>query len=187
MPFKRWLPTFLGFPLGGLLAYVTVGSLDGPLTAAAGGLLAGAVIGGAQWVALRPRGISRRWIGVTSVAMAAGTAVAAAVTGAGTDLGDLMLTGLVAGGAVGAAQATLLPGEGRVAAAWTAVTAASWPLGWLATWAVIGLNADMGFHVFGASGALVVTVLTGLALRRILAAPAASTGTAVRPFAAAVA
>jgi hypothetical protein len=57
------------------------------------------------------------------------------------------------------------------------VTAASWPLGWLATWAVVGINADLGFFVFGASGALVVTVLTGLALRRILGA----TKGAVRP------
>jgi hypothetical protein len=50
------------------------------------------------------------------------------------------------------------------------VTAASWPLGWLATWAVVGINADLRFFVFGASGALLVTVLTGLALRRMLGA-----------------
>jgi hypothetical protein len=182
MTFKRWLPTFLAFPLGGLLAIQTVGSLDDPLSAAAGGLLAGAVIGAGQWLALRSRGIGRRWAAYTAAAMAAGTALAAAVTGAGTELADLMLTGLVAGAAVGAAQSTLL-GRGRlVAAAWTAVTAASWPLGWLATWAVVGLNAERGFYVFGASGALLVTVLTGLTLRRMLAAPRETSG-AVRPAA----
>ena len=70
MTFKRWLPTFLAFPLGGLLAIETVGSLDGPLAAAAGGLLAGAVIGGGQWLARCARAASvaagwptrvRRW------------------------------------------------------------------------------------------------------------------------------
>ena len=61
---------------------------------------------------------------------------------------------------------------------------ASWPLGWLATWAVVGVNADMGFSVFGASGALLVTALTGLALRPLLAAPGA-TGDVLRPASAA--
>jgi len=174
MNFKRWLPTLLAFPLGGFLAFETLGSLEGPLTAAAGGLLAGAVIGAGQWLALRPQGIGRRWIAATGAAMAAGSALAAAATGAGTALEDLMLAGLIAGAAVGAAQSTLLAPAGLARTAWTAVTAASWPLGWLATWAVVGLNADLGFYVFGSSGALLVTVLTGLALRRILALPGAT-------------
>ena len=171
MTFKRWLPTFLGFPLGGFLAIGAVGSLDDPLTAAAGGLLAGAVIGAAQWLALRPSGIGRRWVGYTAGAMAAGSALAAAATGAGTELGDLMLSGLVTGAAVGAAQSTLLTSTRLVAAAWTALTAASWSLAWLVSWSVIGVNADQGFYVFGSSGALLATVVTGLALRTLHAAP----------------
>jgi hypothetical protein len=159
MPFMRWLPTFLGFPLGGLLAIETVGSLHDPLSAAAGGLVAGAVIGAAQWLALRPR-VGRRWIGYTAAAMAAGSALSAAVTGSGTELADVMLTGLVTGAAVGAAQAQLL---GR--ATWIVVTAAAWTLGWLATWLTI-VDIERGYAVFGSSGAILVTVLTGLALRR---------------------
>jgi hypothetical protein len=170
MTFKRWLPTFFAFPVGGYLAVTALGSLDDPVTAAAGGLLAGAVIGAAQWLALRPRGIGRRWIGYTAAAMGAGTALAAAATGAGTDLADLMLTGLIAGTAVGAAQSTLLAPSRRAAAAWSAITGASWAGAWLVTWTVIGVNADQGFYVFGASGALVATALTGLALRRLAVA-----------------
>jgi hypothetical protein len=162
MNFMRWLPTFLAFPAGGLLAMGVVGSLDGPVSAAAGGLLAGAVIGGAQWLAL---GTTKRWIGLTSGAMAAGTAVAAVVTGAGTELADLMVTGLIAGAAVGAAQGTILAeGRSAIVAGWSAITAASWSLAWLVTYAVVGVNADQGFFVFGSSGALVATVITGLAL-----------------------
>ena len=161
MTLKRWLPTFLAFPIGGLLAFETVGSATGPATAAAGGLLAGAVIGAGQWLALRHEGVDRRWPLVTAVAMAAGSALAATITGAGTEVSDLVLTGAVSGAAVGAAQAALL---GRTQ--WAAVTAASWALAWLTSAGVLAQQADEGFVVFGSSGALVATVLTGLALRR---------------------
>jgi hypothetical protein len=164
MNFKRWLPTFLAFPIGGFLAMETVGSLHDPVSAAAGGLLAGAVIGAGQWLALRSSGIGRRWIAYTSAAMGAGAALATAVTGAGTELADVTLLGLVTGATVGAAQAGLLP-RGR--ATWTAVSAAGWALAWPTSATIIDI--DRAFHVFGSSGALVVTLLTGLTLRHLLA------------------
>jgi len=167
MTLKRWLPTFLAFPIGGWLAIETVGSSADPLSAAAGGLLAGAVIGGAQRLALRA---GRRWIAVTAAATAAGAALSAVVTGSGTGLSDVMLAGLATGAAVGAAQAPLLGYGGRAAAAWTAVTAGAWSLGWLVTWNVI-VDADRGHHMFGSSGALVATLITGLALRGLAHAP----------------
>jgi hypothetical protein len=174
MNFKRWLPTFLGFPIGGYIATQIVGSLHDPVSAAAGGLVAGAIIGGGQWLALRSRGMTRRWVGYTAAAMAAGSALAATLTGAGTDVTDVMLWGLVTGAAVGAAQSALLARELRVTVAWTAVTAAGWSLGWLVTSQVI-VDIERGHHVFGSSGALLVTVLTGLALRHLAAArPAAA-------------
>jgi hypothetical protein len=179
MRFMRWLPTFLAFPAGGLLTMATVGSLDGPVSGAVGGLIAGAVIGAAQWLAL---GTTKRWIAYTAGAMSVGTALAAAVTGAGTELADLIVTGLIAGTAVGAAQGTILAASAArspradrarsrgLVAAWAAVTAASWALAWLVTYTVVGVNADQGFFVFGSSGALVATVITGLALRTRVAA-----------------
>jgi hypothetical protein len=153
MTFKRWLPTFLAFPIGGYLAVHTVGSVDGPLTAFAGGLVAGAIIGAAQWFALRT--VSRRWIGYTAAAMAAGGALAAALDT------NVVVGGLVTGAAIGAAQAGLLE-RGRLL--WAAVTAGAWGLGWLITSNVI-VDLERGYTVFGASGALVATLLTGLALR----------------------
>jgi hypothetical protein len=161
MTLKRWLPTFLAFPLGGLLAFETVGSVTNAGTAAAAGLLAGAVIGAGQWLALRNEGVDHRWPLATAAAMAAGSALAVAATGGGTDTTDLVLTGAVAGSVVGVAQAALL---GR--ANWAVVTAASWALAWLISAGVLAQQADEGFVVFGSSGALVATVLTGLALRR---------------------
>jgi hypothetical protein len=170
MTLKRWLSTFLAFPLGGLLAIEAVGSRVDPASAAAGGLIAGAVIGIGQWLALRPSGIGPRWAAYTAGAMAGGTALAAAVTGAGTEVADLTVDGAITGAAVGAAQSALLRRAGTAHVAWAAVTAATWALGWLVTGTVI-VDAERGHHAFGSSGALLVTVLTGLALRRILAAP----------------
>jgi hypothetical protein len=161
MTLKRWLPTFLAFPIGGLLAFETVGSVTNAGTAAAAGLLAGAVIGTGQWLALRNHGIDGRWPLVTAAAMAAGSALAAAATHSGTDVTDLVLTGAVTGTAVGMAQAGLL-GQTQ----WAAVTAASWALAWLISAGVLAQQAHEGFVVFGSSGALIATVLTGLALRR---------------------
>ena len=167
MSFKRWLPTFLGFPLGGLLAIQTVGSIDSPLSAAAAGALAGAVIGAAQWLALRSSGIRALWIAVTSAALAAGSALTNVVTDAGTDGGELAVGGLIAGAAIGSAQGLVLDRGPKTAAVWTAVVSGSWCLGWLTTWA-IGVDVERGYAVFGSSGAVVVTLLTGLALRRLL-------------------
>ncbi len=42
------------------------------------------------------------------------------------------------------------------------------------------VDAERGHHVFGASGALLVTLLTGLALRHLLGAPAAPSPAAAR-------
>jgi Fe2+ transport system protein FeoA len=160
MTLTRWIPSFLAFPLGGWLAIALIGSMERPIAAAAGGLLTGAVLGAAQWLALQPTHVGRRWIVATAAAMSAGSALAAAVTGGGTEVADLMLFGLIAGTTVGAAQAALL---GRPE--WVAVTGASWALGWLAT-ASIGVDVERGYIVFGASGAILVTLLTGLALIR---------------------
>jgi hypothetical protein len=175
MTFKRWLPTFAAFPIGGYLAFATVGSLDDPLSAAVGGLLTGAVIGAGQWLALRPRGIGRRWVAYTAAAMAGGSALAATVTGAGTDLADVVLLGLATGAAVGVAQSTLLASGWRAAVAWTAVSAAGWSLAWPVSAAIIDI--ERGYYVFGSSGALLVTVITGLALRRMAASEVAAPNT----------
>jgi hypothetical protein len=51
--FLWWILAFLGFPLGGLLALVLVGSVEGAVSEARGRALAGAVVGVAQWVVRR--------------------------------------------------------------------------------------------------------------------------------------
>jgi hypothetical protein len=154
----------VGFPIGGLIANVVVGRIDSVGSALAGGLLAGAVIGFAQWLALR-RLVTWAWIAATSAGMAVGLAVGAAVVDYGVERIDLVVMGAATGAAVGALQAAVLARR-RVpgAAWWAAANAPAWALGWLVTSTVISSNVDEQFAVFGASGALVFALLTGAVL-----------------------
>jgi hypothetical protein len=183
MSFLRWAPTFLGVPVGGWLAFQVAGSITGPLTAALAGVIAGAVIGGAQWLALgRVAGWS--WLAATLLGMGADSSLAAVATGAETTTPALVISGLVTGAVVGAAQGFALRRGLRVTALWAATVSISWALGWLVTANVI-VDAENGYVAFGSSGALVATALTGLVLRRMLGPVVprrgAGTGSAAAP------
>ncbi len=133
-------------------------------TALAGGLIAGAIIGAAQWFALQ-RLVSLFWIPATSVGMAVGLSVGAALVDYGSSRGDLVLMGAVTGLGVGGLQAIELSRRGISAAYWWAVAnPPAWALGWLVTSYVISGNADEQFTNFGAAGALVFGLLTWLVL-----------------------
>src|SRR5215210_522896 len=93
---------FLGFPIGGQLALVLVGSMDGAFSGALGGALAGAVLGTAQWLVLRRYSrVGPEWVLATALGLAIGAAVGAVLTGAGTGIGDLLIIGVSTGVAVG--------------------------------------------------------------------------------------
>ena len=109
--FLWWMLAFLGFPLGGFLALVAVGSMEGVASGALGGVLAGAVIGAAQWLVLRRYlRVGPQWVLVTALGVALGDALGALLTGAGTGIGALLITGLATGVAVGLLQWGLLAG-----------------------------------------------------------------------------
>jgi hypothetical protein len=159
----RWTISFLGFPLGGLAAWLLTGPVTDATSALAGGLLTGAVLGAAQAWALRTgRRLGLAWTGATAVGLAVGLASGAALVGFSTTLPDLALQGAVSGAAVGLAQAALLwRRTGPPALAWPAYLAAAWALGWGVT-TLAGIGVEEQFTVFGASGALVVALLTSV-------------------------
>jgi hypothetical protein len=168
-PIWAWpLAVIVGFPIGGLIANVIVGPVDSVGPAIAGGLIAGAVIGAAQWVALR-RLVTWIWIAATSVGMAAGLTIGAAVVDYGTSRGDVVVMGAVTGLGVGGLQAIVLARQ-RIAGAawWAAANPPAWALAWLVSSYVLSSNVDEQFTNFGASGAIVFGVLTGLLLRSLL-------------------
>src|SRR3954452_20473516 len=87
----RWawpVAILVGFPIGGYAANIIVGKIDGVGAALAGGLIAGAIIGAAQWLALRSL-VPWVWLVATSVGMAAGLTAGAALVDYGISRGDL--------------------------------------------------------------------------------------------------
>ena len=166
--FVWWMLAFLGFPIGGLLALVLVGSVDGGVSGALGGALVGAVVGTAQWLVLRRYlMVGPEWVLATALGLAIGDAVGALLTGAGTGIGDLLITGVATGVAVGCLQWAILRRRLRDAFLWVPVVAVAWPVGWTVTWA-FGIDVERGYYVFGASGALVFAAITGAAMLLML-------------------
>jgi hypothetical protein len=143
------------------------------------GLIAGAIIGAAEWFALR-RWVSWLWIPATTVGMALGLTVGAALVDYGITRGDLVLMGAATGLGVGIMQALVLARQRISGSLWWAVAnPPAWAVGWLVSSYVIARNIDERFPNFGASGALVFGLLTWLLLVMLIKAPAAD----VRPTA----
>jgi hypothetical protein len=158
------LAAVLGFPIGGYAANIVVGAVDSVGAAIAGGLIAGAVIGAAQWLALR-QFVPWLWIAATSLGMGVGLAVGAAVVDYGIDRGELMLMGAITGLAAGGLQALVLARQGFTGAAWwVAANPPTWAVAWLVSSYVISANIDERFTNFGASGTLLYALVTGLLL-----------------------
>lgn len=111
--------------------------------------------------------VSARWLLVTALGSAAGVALGTTVIGGSTDRGGLIALGLVAGGVVGAAQAPILSAVPSAQVLWTLVTAGAWGLGW-ATTTAFGIEVERGYYTFGATGAVVATLLTGAALQAVV-------------------
>lgn len=164
-----WLPTFLGFPIGGLIASLLIGPVQTPLTALMGGAVAGTYIGLAQWLALRRLyGMTWLWSLASSLGMAVGLALGVSLVGTETGTLDLLTRGLITGLGVGAAQAYLLRKLVPIWL-WTLTVSILWALAWPITKLVIVDSIENNYTVFGASGALFFTVLSGLILSRTAA------------------
>jgi hypothetical protein len=159
----RWMVTFIGFPLGGLVAELVAGPVDSSRAALVGGLITGLFVGLAQWWGIGRGGPAvRQWIAATAIALMVGLGVGATAVGFSTSLHALVIQGAICGLAVGAAQAFVLRARlGRPALAWPPALAAIWAIGWAVT-TLFGVQVDQQFTVFGSSGALVVTALTAV-------------------------
>lgn len=176
-----WMAGFISFPVAGLLGRAVSGPVNDITAALAGGAITGAVLGAGQWLASRGRlGAPGAWIGASAAGYGVGLAAGAAAVDFGTGLGDLAVMGAVSGLALGGAQALVLARtHRRLARAWLAAMPALLALGWTLT-SLAGVDVERQYTVFGASGAVVVTALTGLLIARLT-----SPGTISAPSAAA--
>jgi hypothetical protein len=172
---RMWLwpvAILVSFPIGGLIADLVVDGVDSVGAALAGGLIAGAIIGAAEWFALR-QWVSWLWTLATGVGMAAGLTAGAALVDYGIDRGDLLLMGAVTGVGGGVFQALVLARHRIPGVVWWAVAnPPGWALGWFVTSYVITANVDERFPVFGLSGAVVFALLTWLLLAALFRAAA---------------
>ncbi len=163
-PLIRWSLGFLSFPVAGLVGTAVAGPVASPLAALVGGAATGLVLGAGQ--SLAGRFDPRRWVPATAAGTAVGLALGAAAVGYGTSLPQLALMGAITGVPLGAAQALALPAGTRHRWAWAAALPALWALGWTVT-TLAGVDVERQYTTFGATGALVATVLSGLLLGRL--------------------
>ena len=158
----RWIVTFAGFPAGGFTAMLLVGPVDSVITALAGGLITGTILGAAQAWGLGRSGPGADPLGRRDRRRPDGRPRHRRhPVGFGTSLAALVVQGAICGLAVGTAQALALARRlGRIALAWPAG-----PGGHLGP--RLGGHLRRGhrrsneqFTVFGSSGAVAVTALT---------------------------
>jgi hypothetical protein len=155
-----WCASFLGFPIGGTIARAVVGPIDETWVAFAAGAIAGIAIGAAQWLVLRMIGIDARWIVLTAAGLGVGLGIGVVLLDYGTSVGDLAMLGAFSGLGVGAAQWVQLRQHIKASLIWIPAMAVLWAAGWAVTTS-IGVDVDLRWAVFGASGAITVTVLSG--------------------------
>jgi len=173
-----WTAGFLAFPIAGVAGTAAGGRVDSPLSALIGGAVAGLVIGTAQ-VLLSGRRLSPyRWIPATAIGMGIGLLLGAATVGYRTSLSSLAMMGAVTGLVLGIAQMAALPDGTRHRWAWAAALPALWALGWTVT-TFIGIDVEKQHTIFGMSGAVTFTALSGLLLLTLV--PTTAAGGSSRP------
>jgi len=175
-PFLRnllmWMLSFLIIPIAGYIGTFIVGRIDSLLAALIGGAFVGLAVGAVQALVSRRRLSLLTWTIASTIGTSVGVAVGTLAVGYQTSLGSLAVAGLITGITVGIAQTFALPAATRFRWLWLPVTAALWPLAWTVT-TLAGIHVEQQFIIFGASGAIVYTVLAGLVLQLLLPRPAA--------------
>jgi len=171
-PWLVWTVGFVSFPIAGLVGSAVGGRVDSPFAALIGGLATGAVIGLGQGLASSRRLPLVRWILATAVGMGLGLLLGATAVGFGTALSDLAVMGAITGLLLGVAQGLVLPGTVRSRLIWAAAMPLLWALGWTVSTA-IGIDVEQQFTIFGASGAITFSALSGALLHLLV--PARST------------
>jgi len=167
-PGWSWVAVAFAFPIAGYVGWKIGGPVDTVAAAFIGGGITAAGLAAVQWWAAKGTlGRPASWIGSGAAGYAVGLAAGAALVGYDTDLGSLVLMGLISGLPLGIAQGWVLARQDRrrLAAAWAAAMPILFGLGWIPSTA-IGVSVDEQFTVFGAAGAVLFMVLSGLLVAR---------------------
>jgi hypothetical protein len=131
------------------------------------GLITGAVIGAGQCLASRGRLRLVPWVLATALGMGLGLLLGATAVGFQTSLADVAVMGALTGAVLGVAQAVALPAQTRRRWLWAAAMPPLWALGWMIT-TLAGIPVEEQITIFGASGAVTFSALSGLLLYGLL-------------------
>jgi len=172
-----WTAGFLAFPIAGVAGRAVAGRVDSPTAALVAGLVTGGVIGTGQWLVSRGRLRPLPWILATALGMGVGLLLGATMVGFRTSLADLAVMGALTGAMLGVAQTLALPDQTRRRWWWAVAMPLLWALGWIVT-TLAGIPVAEQFTIFGASGAVTFSALSGLLLHGILPVRSAPAGTA---------
>jgi hypothetical protein len=162
-----WTAGFLAFPIAGVAGRLVAGRVDSPTAALVAGLVTGAVIGAGQSFVSQRRLRPARWILATALGMGLGLLLGATVVDFRTSLADLAVMGALTGVLLGVAQTLALPAETRRRWWWAVAMPLLWAIGWTIT-TLAGIPVEEQVTIFGASGAITFSALSGLLLIRLL-------------------
>jgi hypothetical protein len=162
-----WTAGFLAFPIAGVAGRVVAGRVDSPTAALVAGLVTGAVIGAGQCLVSRGRLRLLPWVLATALGMGLGLLLGATVVGFHTSLANVAAMGALTGVVLGVAQAVALPAQARRRWLWAAAMPPLWALGWLVT-TLAGIPVEEQVTIFGATGAVTFSALSGLLLYGLL-------------------
>jgi hypothetical protein len=162
-----WTAGFIAFPIAGVAGRLVAGRVDSPTAALLAGLVSGVVLGTGQWLASRRRLRPLPWILATALGMGLGLLLGATVVAFRTSLADLAVMGALTGVLLGVAQMLALPAETRRRWCWAVAMPPLWALGWTIT-TLAGIPVDEQVTIFGASGAVTFSALSGALLFGLL-------------------
>jgi hypothetical protein len=144
------------------------GPIRDPLAAAVSGANIGALLGLAQWWALKPLRLTFDWVWTTALALMISSPIAWALIDFSTTIADLTIWGLVTGLIVGFAQAASQRNPLRVNLRWSGLVSIAWGVAWFISANVI-VDADANYAIFGSTGAIVATSVMAFFVNRLLA------------------
>ena len=172
-PWLLWTVGFVSFPIAGIIGGAVGGRVDSPFAALIGGVATGAVIGLGQGLASSRRLPLVRWILATAVGMGLGLLLGATRRRLRHRAHRPGLDGRDHRAAPRRRAGTRAAGAGRSRLVWAAAMPLLWALGWTVS-TLIGIDVDQQFTIFGASGAVTFSALSG-ALLHLLRRPFAPT------------
>jgi hypothetical protein len=175
-----WTAGFLAFPIAGVAGGTVAGRVDSPTAALVAGLITGAVIGAGQCLASRGRLRLVPWVLATALGMGLGLLLGATTVGFRTALADVAIMGALTGAVLGVAQTLALPAHTRHRWWWAAGMPPLWALGWIVT-TLAGIPVEEQFTIFGASGAVTFSALSGVLLQQLLPARATAKAAVNKP------